>query len=134
MLLTTPERFQENPRQFLDILHYEAVALTLSEEKSLVLSADLMTHWEHMEDHSAEIDVSVSFFAEEGGIYLDRLLNGSKVNVILEDGKALQLSGEVLDHDVGPANVRVYDKNGKVGLVSTNREINQIAFYEIESL
>ena len=43
-------------------------------------------------------------------------------------------SGEVLDHDVGPANVRVYDKNGKVGLVSTNREINQIAFYEIESL
>lgn len=97
MLLTTPERFQENPRQFLDILHYEAVALTLSEEKSLVLSADLMTHWEHMEDHSAEIDVSVSFFAEEGGIYLDRLLNGSKVNVILEDGKALQLSGEVLD-------------------------------------
>ena len=28
----------------------------------------------------------------------------------------------------------VYDKNGKVGLVSTNREINQIAFYEIESL
>ena len=41
---------------------------------------------------------------------------------------------EVLDHDVGPANVRVYDKNGKVGLVSTNREINQIAFYEIESL
>ena len=41
---------------------------------------------------------------------------------------------EVLDHDVGPANVRVYDKPGKVGLVSTNREINQIAFYEIDSL
>ena len=41
---------------------------------------------------------------------------------------------EVLDHDVGPANVRVYDKGGKVGLVSTNREINRIAFYEIESL
>ena len=41
---------------------------------------------------------------------------------------------EVLDHDVGPANVRVYDKPGKVGLVSTNREIDQIAFYEIDSL
>ena len=41
---------------------------------------------------------------------------------------------EVLDHDVGPANVRVYEKPGKVGLVSTNREINQIAFYEIDSL
>jgi len=41
---------------------------------------------------------------------------------------------EVLDHNVGPANVRVYDKNGKTGLVSTNREIDEIAFYEIESL
>ena len=41
---------------------------------------------------------------------------------------------EVLDNDVGPANVRVYDKARKTGLVSTNREIDQIAFYEIESL
>ncbi len=41
---------------------------------------------------------------------------------------------EVLDSDVGPANVRVYPKDGKVGLVSTNREIDEIAFYEIESL
>ena len=41
---------------------------------------------------------------------------------------------EVLDHNVGPANVRVYEKPGKVGLVATNREIDEIAFYEIESL
>lgn len=41
---------------------------------------------------------------------------------------------EVLDHDVGPANVRCYPKGDKIGLVSTNREIDQIAFYEIESL
>lgn len=41
---------------------------------------------------------------------------------------------EVLDKDVGPANVRVYAKDGKTGLVSTNREIDEIAFYEIESL
>lgn len=42
---------------------------------------------------------------------------------------------EVLDHDVGPANCRIYKKPGdKVGVVATNREINQIAFYEIESL
>lgn len=41
---------------------------------------------------------------------------------------------ETLDGDVGPANVRVYAKDGKVRLVSTNREIDEIAFYEIESL
>ena len=41
---------------------------------------------------------------------------------------------EVLDEDVGPANVRVYEKGEKTGLVSTNREIDEIAFYEIESV
>ena len=41
---------------------------------------------------------------------------------------------EVLDEDVGPANVRSYDKGTKTGLVSANREIDEIAFYEIESL
>ena len=41
---------------------------------------------------------------------------------------------ELLDSDVGPANVRVYNKGDKLGLVSTNREIDEIAFYEIESL
>lgn len=41
---------------------------------------------------------------------------------------------ETLDSDVGPANVRLYSKDGKVGLISTNREIDEIAFYEIESL
>lgn len=40
---------------------------------------------------------------------------------------------EVLDEDVGPANVRLYEKGQKTGLVSTNREINEIAFYEIEN-
>lgn len=41
---------------------------------------------------------------------------------------------ELLDHNVGPANVRIYDKPGnKVGLISTNREINEIAFYELEN-
>ena len=41
---------------------------------------------------------------------------------------------EVLDEDVGPANVRCYSKGDKIGLVSTNREIDEIAFYEIEGL
>ena len=41
---------------------------------------------------------------------------------------------EVLDEDVGPANVRCYAKGAKTGLVSTNREIDEIAFYEIEGL
>lgn len=41
---------------------------------------------------------------------------------------------KTLDSDVGPANVRVYAKGDKTGLVATNREIDEIAFYEIESL
>lgn len=38
---------------------------------------------------------------------------------------------ETLDHDVGPANFLCYSYNGREYLVSTNREINEIAFYEI---
>lgn len=48
------------------------------------------------------------------------------------DGKDYVM--EVLDEDVGPADVRCYDKGRKTGLISTNREINEIAFYEIESI
>lgn len=41
---------------------------------------------------------------------------------------------ELLDSNIGPANIRCYNKDGKVRFVSTNREIDEIAFYEIESL
>ncbi len=37
----------------------------------------------------------------------------------------------VLAKDVGSANVYPFDEDGKVKLVSTNREINEIAFYNI---
>lgn len=50
---------------------------------------------------------------------------------LYEEGRYVM---KTLDSDVGPANVRVYAKDGKARLVSTNREINEIAFYEIESL
>jgi len=39
---------------------------------------------------------------------------------------------EILDANVGSANVLRYTEDGKEYLVSTNREINEIAFYEIE--
>lgn len=39
---------------------------------------------------------------------------------------------EVLDSDVGSANVHRFTKDDKEFLVSTNREINEIAFYELE--
>jgi hypothetical protein len=35
-------------------------------------------------------------------------------------------------HDVGSANIYPFDCKGGIRLVSTNREINQIAFYEVE--
>ncbi|MGN1381756.1 MAG: hypothetical protein ACI4W2_02950 [Eubacterium sp.] len=38
----------------------------------------------------------------------------------------------ILMHDVGSANIYPFEENGKMKLVSTNREINQIAFYNLE--
>ena len=36
---------------------------------------------------------------------------------------------EVLDHDVGPANVCSFQRNGQTVLLAANREINEIAYY-----
>lgn len=44
--------------------------------------------------------------------------NGYKTNVLMED--------------VGSTNIYLFKENGKEKMISTNREINQIAFYEIE--
>lgn len=38
----------------------------------------------------------------------------------------------VLDHDVGPANAMFFRVDGKPVLVSANREINEVAYYEIQ--
>lgn len=40
---------------------------------------------------------------------------------------------EVIDRDCGPANIYHFVKNGTDVLVSTNREINQVAMYTIEA-
>lgn len=48
-----------------------------------------------------------------------------------EDGQYVL---EKLDSDVGPANLYFYQNGEKNCLISTNREIDEIAFYEIESL
>ncbi len=37
---------------------------------------------------------------------------------------------EVIDHDCGPANAYGFNNNGKDYIISTNREINEIAMYE----
>lgn len=37
----------------------------------------------------------------------------------------------VFDHDVGPANVRFFHWDGRDVLISANREINEVAYYEI---
>ncbi len=36
---------------------------------------------------------------------------------------------EIIDHDCGPANVCVYNKDGKDVILSTNREIDEVALY-----
>lgn len=44
-----------------------------------------------------------------------------------------QYEVEMIDTDCGPANVFVYNHDGKTILISTNREIDEIARYEIEA-
>ena len=39
---------------------------------------------------------------------------------------------ELLDHDVGPANARSFQLDGKTRILSANREINEVAYYTIE--
>jgi len=46
-----------------------------------------------------------------------------------EDG---EYKTDILVHDVGSANIFPYEKEGQQRLVSTNREISQIAFYDIK--
>lgn len=48
---------------------------------------------------------------------------------ITYDQEKRQFQVEVLDHDCGPANVYKFDDGEREFMVSTNREINQIAMY-----
>ncbi|MEK1395265.1 hypothetical protein HCZ93_02220 [Limosilactobacillus fermentum] len=43
-----------------------------------------------------------------------------------------QLNAELIDQQVGPSNVLVYEKGGKQYLLSANREANQVAVYAID--
>lgn len=50
--------------------------------------------------------------------------------IVTYDKKAKTFGVEILDEDVGPANVYYYKNGSAECLVSTNREIDEIAFYE----
>ena len=43
-----------------------------------------------------------------------------------------QYHAELIDHDCGPANAYGFRKDGKDYVISTNREINEIAMYEFD--
>lgn len=44
-----------------------------------------------------------------------------------------QLSATVIDKQVGPSNVTVYEKNGQQYLLSANREANEVAVYAVRN-
>lgn len=54
---------------------------------------------------------------------------GNIVEFYYEDG---EYKTNILAEDVGSANIYPYEKDGQLRLVSTNREISQIAFYNIQ--
>lgn len=49
------------------------------------------------------------------------------------DAKKLTFKAELLDSDVGPANVLHYTNDGKDYILSANREIDEIALYKVEA-
>ena len=115
-------------------------------------AASDMTFADFDGDGEKEMLVMTPFHGDTVKIY--KRVNGAYACVKTFDGKGIAIVGhrkgkrdllackydgsgyvmEVLDEDVGPANVRCYAKGAKTGLVSTNREIDEIAFYEIEGL
>lgn len=69
------------------------------------------------------------FFGREEAIIGHRKGNRDLIEFYYEDG---EYKTNVLMHDVGSANIYPFDCKGGIRLVSTNREISQIAFYEVE--
>lgn len=53
--------------------------------------------------------------------------------VFTYNAETLGYEAEVIDSDVGPANVYHYEYNGKDVLIATNREIDQVAMYTLEA-
>lgn len=49
------------------------------------------------------------------------------------DNEKLTFEAELLDHNVGPANVLAYEHNKDQYILSANREINEIALYKVEA-
>ena len=48
------------------------------------------------------------------------------------DQEKQEYRAERLDHDCGPANAYAYKYDGKDILIATNREIDEVARYELE--
>ena len=69
------------------------------------------------------------FYGKNEAIIGHRKGKRDLLEICFEDG---EYKTNVLDADVGSANIYPFDEGGKVRLVSTNREINEIAFYELE--
>lgn len=50
------------------------------------------------------------------------------------DKETKKYKSQLIDHDCGPANVLHYNKAGKDIIISTNREIDEVAMYEVEEI
>lgn len=69
------------------------------------------------------------FYGKNRAIIGHRKGKRDLLEIYYEDG---EYKTNVLDADCGSANIYPFDLGDKVRLVSTNREINEIAFYELE--
>lgn len=70
------------------------------------------------------------FYGQQAAIIGHRKGKRDLLAFYYEDG---EYKTKVLDADVGSANVYPYEDGDKIKLVSTNREINEIAFYEVKA-
>ena len=83
----------------------------------------------------ASSDMAFADFDNDGELEMLTIspFHGEKISIFKKtDAEKLTFTADLLDSDVGPANVLHYKNNGEDYILSANREIDEIALYKVE--
>lgn len=83
----------------------------------------------------ASSDMAFADFDNDGELEMLTIspFHGEKISIFKKtDAEKLTFTADLLDSDVGPANVLHYTNNGEDYILSANREIDEIALYKVE--
>ena len=85
----------------------------------------------------ASSDMAFADFDNDGELEMLTIspFHGEKISIFKKiDAEKLTFTADLLDSDVGPANVLHYTNNGEDYILSANREIDEIALYKVEKI